>query len=340
MYIAAVIAAVLLALGVISLAFAGSGTPLTRCTKIIISQTKDSCLLSLASSTLNASVCNYMSKADVGSCVSAVALASSNVTECDRIKSMNSTYASCIEAVSAKQNDASYCASLPGSYVSSCAYGVASANNFSDISACGLISNETLLSECNYKSYYVSALDTHSPTYCASLPATQNSTLLAGMVALSTPKFGSENLSELQLIANTTPQGYCYYNLALLSKNEQLCNNLTGSLLYSCKDNFGVGTYTNATAPGNLTLQNVSSVCSSEPSSVQQICEYGALTYIAITNGNTSICGMISDTTYRYSCYAAIAQKYHNIEDCRYISNSTIQSLCENATTSSYNSTP
>ena len=135
---------------------------------------------------------------------------------------------------------------------------------------------------------------------------------------------------------DTSPQNYCNYNLALLKYNQSLCNSVTGTLNTVCRSVFSTGTQINITANANsVTLQNVSTICSGQQSSIQLICVYALYTYVATQQDNVSICGMIPNGQYKYACYAALATKYKNSLFCNYISNLTVRSACEASLTNS-----
>ncbi len=225
-----------------------SKTPLGRCNGIVVSQQRESCLISLANLTRNASVCGYLPQSSQGTCVSNIALEEDNESVCRSVIGQNASYAQCVAAIGSKDMNAAYCSSLGEPYVSSCAYAVANAQGFTDLKTCQLIGNSSMYRDCSYKSYYSSAIYQRKASYCGYLPQVYNSSLIYYMLQSSTKFFGISNVTSVLPYLNTTPQSYCYYNLALLKYNESLCGSTTGSLNTLCTSAFSEKTQSNSTA--------------------------------------------------------------------------------------------
>ncbi len=336
MIILAVITVVLVIAGSVALIATSAGTPLSRCTRIVVSQQKSACLLELANSTMNVSVCNYLSGTLASQCVSGIALASSNTTACSNLSSNESSYSQCIIAIGTSDGNASYCSALSEPYISTCAYSVAEHNSFNDTVTCTMIGNASLMNDCMLKSYYNEAVSLKNATYCSYLPNSANATLVSYMSQSSTSLFGISNATAtLPYLNSTTPQQFCYYNVALIAHNLSTCSMVSGQLNMLCTARLTSATsyntsLTNATA-NSITLDNVSQLCSSVPSSVQSLCIYSLYSYIAVQSRNASVCNLISSPLYQGACYAGLAQRYNDSSYCDYIQNVSIRSACATA---------
>ena len=329
----AAITVVLVVVGSVVLVTTSAGTPLSRCTRIIVSQQRSACLFALANSTMNVSVCGYLNGAEASQCISGVALLRGNVSTCNGLSSNESSYSQCVISVGTSKGVASYCSTLSEPYLSTCAYGVAQRNNFSDASVCATIGNATLRNDCAMKSYYSEAVSSKNPVYCSYLQASANATLVSYMSQSSASLFGISNATAvLPYLNSTTPQQLCYYNVALLARNLSACNMVGGQLNMLCKARLTTTSsyntsLANATA-NSITLENVSLLCSSAPSSVQSLCVYSLYSYIAAQQKNASVCGLIQSPLYQGSCYAGLAQRYNDSSYCDYIQNASIKSTC------------
>lgn len=325
----AVITVVLIIAAGVALVATSAGTQLGRCTRIVVSQQRYSCLLELANSTANASVCGYLSGAQAEQCISGVALVSGNASTCSSVVSNATSYAQCITSVGTAKHDASYCSVLDEPYLSACAYGIAESGNFSDRGACGLIGNLSLRNDCMSKSYYNEAVLSKDAAYCTYLPSVLNTSLVLYMSQSSAQLFGISNATAtLPYLNATTPQEYCYYNLALLGRNESLCGAVTGQLNTLCRAPFTNTTSYNTSAANVITLQNVSTLCSGAPEGTQSLCESALYVYIAVENRNVSICGTLSSLPYQDACYTGLASKYNDSSYCSYIQNGSAAATC------------
>ncbi len=328
MIVAGVITIILVIAAVLVLVTSGSGTPLGRCTGIVFSQQRSSCLFGLANSTRNVSVCGYLPSGQSAQCVSNIAVAMKNESMCS-IESRNASfYSACIIAVSKVNPNIAYCTSLAEPYRSECAYGVATQQNFMQSYSCSLIGNQTLSADCKYRNDYQSAIIYKNGSYCSPLPGIQNASLLVYMFDQTPIAIGMTNTTALLPFINVTPEQFCRYSVAVLTYNSSACSALNGTISLLCKQAFSSSTYN---ASENITLQNISTVCGRLPSYVQQVCSYGMLSYIAVKNRNVSICGQVSAMQYQNACYSALAAKYADDQYCTYISNSSVMASCESA---------
>ncbi|HUC39083.1 MAG TPA: hypothetical protein VL944_03050 [Candidatus Acidoferrum sp.] len=325
MTLLAIAAGVLVVIALFTLVATSGGTPLTRCTRIIIQSQRSSCLFELANTTGNATVCLHISGSGEGGCIANVALQQNNVSLCSL--SGNATFAACVSALGEKERNPSYCSSLQDPYESICTYAALQAGNFSNVGECSLILNGSVRDNCTYRSYYNLAVSSRSGAYCSYLPTTFNSSLINFILSSSTQLFGIANASLTISSLNTSPQSYCYYNLAHLTSNISLCSMTTGQLKMICSGQLSTpSTQQNVTF--NISVGQVGTLCANVPVGVQNECDYGIYSYIAVANRNASVCGLIPTGALQYSCYAAIAGRYKNVTYCSYIGNATDRILC------------
>ncbi len=328
MVIGGVLTTILVLAAGLILITSGGGTPLTRCTGIVFSQQRSSCLFGLANSTSNASVCGYLPSGRSAQCVSNIAAATKNDSTCGIERQNASSYSECVIAVSRASSNVSYCASLGEPYRSECAYGIATQQNFMESAACSLIGNSTLFTDCTYRNDYQSAIKYKSGSYCSPLPTTQNESLLAYMFTEAPASTGIANATGLLPFINVTPMQLCRYSVAVLTYNSSICGELNGTASLLCNRAFSGSIYNTAE---NITLQNISAVCGKLPSYLQQVCSYGLLSYIAVRSRNVSVCGQIGAAQYQNACYAGLAAKYFDNQYCTYISNSSVMASCDSA---------
>jgi hypothetical protein len=324
----AVITAALVIVAGLTLVATSGGTPLSRCNGILISQQKAECLLALANSTKNASVCSYLTSSLAGRCITNIALLSGNASICDGIPSNSQTYAGCLTGIGTAKHNVSYCGGLGEPYLSTCAYSVASGENFSSILTCSMIGNASLSADCSAKSHYNDAVLLRNATYCSYLPTAYNYSLVSYISQSSARIFGLTNVTSTLAYLNTSPSSYCYYNLARLDYNRSLCGLVTGQLGTLCGYQLSTSASYNISAVNSITLQNVTALCSQAPQVAQAVCSYALYIYIAAAQRNASVCGMIRVAQYQNACYAGIANKYQNSSYCSYIQNSTERIAC------------
>lgn len=326
MLIGAVITVALVIVAAFVLVTNGSGTPLSRCTSIVLQQQRSSCLLSLANSTTNASVCSYLPKGQETQCVSNVAIITRNTSACGSNNANESAYSQCAAAVGEAALDISYCAQAGEPFRSQCSYYIAAMQNFQQASYCSTIGNATLSTACMERSDYKSALKLGSLAYCTALPDTLNSSLLSYMLSQGTAETGISNITAYAAFINVTPRQFCSYSVAVLTRNSSVCPTLGGTPELLCNSAFYAESY-NST--NNITQQNISTICGKLPSYVQQVCSFGLLSYIAVRDRNVTVCGQIGAGTYQNACYSSLAAKYHDNQYCSYINNYTIMAACE-----------
>ncbi|MEM3227803.1 MAG: hypothetical protein QXR58_00680 [Candidatus Micrarchaeaceae archaeon] len=342
-YIGTVVLLVIVAASIIALESVHR-SPLQSCTSILLQQNKLQCLQSLAVSTRNASVCNYAAGPYRYACIAEVAEEEGNLGACEAINKSSLYYNACVYNISYSSNSLNGCELLSSQgYESECIYALAQKQNFSNAAYCDLIPNSTTKNMCIDMSYYSGAVSSGVASYCRYLPAQVNDTILYSMF---TQRYATQpsifsNASSIVLplfysVMNVTPQGLCYYSVAIAHKNESLCSSAGGELASMCTYNF-YEPKTNLTL--NTTALNVSAICANSPPSSAQYCELGLETSMAIKEDNVSRCLAISGDQFQYSCIDALAESYKSASYCSYITNSTAQQACDLLIASGANST-
>ncbi len=326
------VALLAIALTIVAVTAARSETSISSCKAIILTAQRNSCFAALANSTGNYSICSLV-QPQQGSyrCISAFAQSRENVSLCSLIGAGNGEYSSCVTAIASSEGRMGYCLMLAGENESACAYGIASAGMFRNISECNEISNLSKSSACSGIYYNNLAISTRNASYCSMLQNFGGASTLSAILAQNTT--GSSLSSELlpYLYFNATPSNFCYYELANLLGTPNLCAYTGTALSQLCyAENLSGSAAGGSGGNYNLTGINVSGVCSSVPAYAQELCTYSFLTEKAVANGNASSCYAINDTGYQYSCILSIATKYSNPSYCDYIiGNSTAQLACK-----------
>lgn len=304
----------------------------SNCSGIVFQQQRDSCYYQAAFAARNSSECAHITGSSTRyACFAAIAENLRSVAVCNGINATSYDYANCVMNVTLMTGNYSGCSALSGQSASTCIYEIASKQQFSNIGACHMISNHTLMESCLGAHYYDAAVSHGSASYCGLVPNNYSSSVMGAILSQG----GNVSSPEEYLIyssINATPANYCYYRIAMLTYNRSVCSSTTGLLAALCNETFE---QLNATATYNLTT-----VCSSAPSYLQSLCEFGAASQLAVSNENVSYCSSISSAAYRYACISTLAAKTGNAAYCSGIPNATISSACvgsaENATNSTH----
>ena len=302
--------------------------PLAACEGIVLLQNRYTCLNNLAISTSNASVCSKLPYPYNDSCVVNVASNTRSIDTCNATRG-SAFYSSCVSNISASTSDASYCGLITNSSSSSyCAYRVAQESSFDNVSYCRLMNDAYYASQCYALYYYNRATSSSNATYCTYIQNTTNATVLYALSSNGRAfNYSSFNISEsLYLgIINATPRSYCYYKVAVLSKNPALCSLAGGTIGELCT--YSLYTHQNTTT--NYTNLNASYLCANVPASFKDYCILGVQTAKAANTNNVSVCLAIGVAQEEYSCISTLASRYNESSYCSYISNSTARSACE-----------
>ena len=313
------VAIILFVIALFALFLAKPANTLSSCSSRALPNLKYSCYEYFANQTKNATICNNIPVPTRYSCISNVALLSSNPNLCT-YTGMPSSYRNyCLDTLGVSTRNSSVCAEMNGTNESACAYGVAQALNFSSADACSYINNNTLMSTCYSKYYYEKAASTGESAYCNYLPSTPNETIMVDILSTAS-NFSRISDAYTYTYYNITPKGACYSNVAALTKNQSLCSDLSGITSQLCMESF--------ITPKPLNESNLLSSCSSVPSDLYSVCVEGVLLDEAVKTDNVSICLSMNQSSFKNSCISEIAAKTSNSTYCSYINNATLQGIC------------
>ncbi len=331
-----VVAAMLVVIGVVvNIHAAGGSSTVRKCSSIILQQDRNACLTSLASSSNNASVCGMVSQSGKDYCYSEVAQADRNPRACTYLSSNNMTYECILEVANATRGYGA-CRYLNGSMESSCIETLAAITGNS--TACGTISNGENSTVCYSGVYLSEAKRSGHAYYCtmvsntSTVPEVSNIVYLgeigaanASYSGVGTPGQGpSVYLSEYNI--SYSAKDYCYAEIASDTGNATDCAMVSNSIVRGiCNQTSGT-----QTAQSNIQINSstISSACGTYSGENFTTCQGILQIGEAISSKNASNCGSISETIYKYECYAALAKAYNDSSFCGYISNSTASQAC------------
>jgi len=260
-----------------------------------------------------------------GQCAYAIATKTGDIRACAAVGNATPQYYSCVNQIAYLSNDTADCSLLPQINQTSCAFDIAKNTGFSNLSYCIAVPNSSVRSLCDYIYYYQAAITSLRTPYCSMLPNQTNGTLIGQMV---TKDYSKGNLSESSVSLNylyynkynITPSGYCYYDLALLTRNQSTCALSSPSLINYCHESFNLNQ--------SVQVQNVTSLCSGFPSYALGLCYYSVYTSEALTYRNLSSCEAIDNKTYSQECIVQLAAKYNDTSYCSSIQNKTVKNIC------------
>ncbi|MGC8648729.1 MAG: hypothetical protein ACP5UN_00710 [Candidatus Micrarchaeia archaeon] len=300
------------------------------------------CLDNLAAQTENASICNesVIPEYAKSKCIYNVALKTNNINECNEI-SKNSNYSiNCYLNLTNKTKNVGICSALSMPYSGDCIYNLLNASNFSDITLCNKIQNQTYLAMCKDMYYFENAVNSKSDVLCSNM---SNKTSYITMMSLLEMKnkniiskqssLNSTSYSDSIEFLNFTPRDYCYYDIANESNNPQICNNINVALYKNlCSSAFEKA----PEAPNiNFTAPNATAACANNKNSTM-IAECNTLYLLnsAADTGNISTCNEINKTKYpglADMCVYNVALKNMNESTCNLIENKTLENNCNNS---------
>ena len=310
---------IILLIAMASLLLTRPTNTLSSCGSRAIPGLKYSCYEYFANQTRNASICHNLPVPLMYSCISNVAFLSSNSSMCIYSGLPYNYRNSCLDQVGISSHNPSVCAEMNSTNESVCAYGIAQSQNFSTITTCGYINNDSLSNECYSRYYYQQAAATKNYTYCNYLPNVPNTTIMTDILT-STSNTSRISDSYTYTYYNITPQGMCYSNVAYLASNKTICSLLSGLNSQLCMEPFITA------KPSNESTLLAS--CSEVPADLKEVCTEGVLVDEAVQNANVSICLSLNQTNFKDSCISEVAAKVGNSTYCSYISNATAQEGC------------
>lgn len=333
---------------VASLATGHRQSGLKGCLGITLSGYRDSCLISLANSTKNASVCSYVSPATAGYCYEEVGKSSLSPKICT-LASSELIKNGCIAYIANVTGSAYACSYLNASENSGCVEALATSR--SNASICYSMANSTEATICASGVSFGLAENLGDQSYCALVTNVTNANVTESVISLSSyVSYGrSENLSlafsnpaDYLAASNLSPsaRNVCYYSVASRDSNSSICggiSNLTlkdecvSSIAPQAASSNSIANYTN-----NGVLENLTKNATGLYAGCAKI--YGqanatacaALVYTdeAVTTENATLCTYINSTIAEYQCYSSLAQAYGNANYCGYIKNFTYNEAC------------
>ncbi|MDE1868825.1 MAG: hypothetical protein KGH60_02560 [Candidatus Micrarchaeota archaeon] len=302
------------------------------CSGIILQQQRDSCYNQFAIATKNITACGAIAGAALrSSCSSTVAESLSTPGLCGKAGQAGYSYSNCVINITLSTGHAAYCSLLNGTLASTCAYDLAVQQKFANLTTCYGIANSTLMDSCMGTYYYNSAILHGSASYCGRIPGSSNSSILGSILSQGSNYSNPEQYVIYSSI-NVSPRNYCYYRIATATLNRSVCSSTSGLLSTLCNDTF-------ITLNSTAQSYNVTTACGSLPGYLQDICNYGVASQLALANKNVSYCASLQGTTYRYSCITTLASSLRNATYCSYIPNTTVSQACVNSAINATNST-
>ena len=312
-FIGLVLILIILAISYILILNASSESPIKTCESLLIGN-RDSCLLGLAESTNNASICNLISNQTKPYCYMYFANKTGNITYCKYLTyNMKNT---CIYTLALEKDNITYCSFLnnPTQCITNMSL------EYKNITLCNYATNQSLCKNV-FRLYY--ALNNKNVTYCYMLNGTvgayKNYTKNLFLLSPIAGVFASSNSS---IPLNST----CIYIMSQITNNTFLCRNLGRPFNLTCN-------YLAINATTNFTIKNLTL----NSSAILEACNKGNIPISACSSiinlYKISIANTTSDCfnlTGNYSslCLASLAYKYKNSSICYEINNTKYKNLC------------
>ncbi len=322
---------------------------LKGCLGIALGGYRDSCLLSLANSTKNASVCGYISKAYSDYCYSNVGEASLSAKTCAMASSEAVRY-SCLSYIANATSSPSACSYLNGSDNSGCVESLAAEKGNS--SACYAMANATEAGICASGVNFGLAENLGRPSYCMLVSNETDINVTERIISFSSyVRYGKSQNSTSSLInpaeyiaaSNFTQNARdaCYLSVASRESNKSICKGISNPALESSCISSASPSQTNYNVTANYTGNNsIIANITKNATGLYENCAkiFGqanatgcsALVYLgeAVLTKNATLCTYISNVSTEYQCYSSIAQAYKNVSFCGYIKNFTYNQAC------------
>ncbi len=340
-----------------------TASQLNKCNTILIKSYKNSCLMSLAISTKNISICNLTNNKNA--CFKTIASLNNNSNYCNLINN-TSEENNCILNISIRTRNETLCTNLSDPYKSSCTYYFAQLNNFTNLSLlneCNSIANSSDRAVCTNLFYYNKMIKTRNDTYCQYLSNKTNLTIMSYILNISNANITSninksyiisknitnvQNLSKLntnitsllqpkivdqesELIEfisnNISPENLCYYNFALNFNNKSACR-FSGNLSFQCSSTFENLT-NNSIYNKTFNFTSAINKCNKLPiSNLSALCEIGISTQYAIKEKNASYCTKTGNQNIENICISNLATDLNDSSYCNYLQNKTLEFDC------------
>ncbi len=334
------------ALGILALALLlvpkGNATA-GSCSPILIAQDRYPCIMNLALSTENASVCSQLPPPYSAGCYVLIAENESNPSLCRAAAEANTTSGSeCYGYFVNSTLNYTLCNYVGAQNINACFAGVAAKTGNPGI--CGYVNKESAAAACATEVKIISYAGSGNFAGCESLRGYVNQSVFDYVAGYSDAGQGYANnlyVALSYLFMNSSARFYgndtCMAISAAYSSNSGYCGHIANPELGSiCNAYIQPSAQQNQTAirPANYSSQNATSLLRSYLSSCENLtspnktaCMSIILATVAVDTRNASICSGLS-MNLSSECYSAIASTYNNATYCGYISNKSVQYSC------------
>ncbi|MGI0141481.1 MAG: hypothetical protein ACREBF_02405 [Candidatus Micrarchaeales archaeon] len=301
------------------------GTKLQQCDSILISQNKNVCLYTLATSTDNQSICQDVQGGQQSTCYTSVAVGTLSPSTCAKAGS-SANVSECTIQVAQATNNSALCSNINPQYSDGCYLIMAVKLNSQAL--CASVINQTSRESCSSAVDIDLASSTRIASYCANTSTTTNKTILTSVMNMAAAAFAGNQTQLISIkglvltpISNYSVRDVCYSVLASKTSNSTYCSDASPAGQTLC--NYSVN---GAAAAQPENYSQLLNSCN-ELSQYKTTCTRAVLLAEAINTKNVSICasfqGMVS-----WECYTSLATKYTNSTYCGYITNSTANNAC------------
>lgn len=316
----------------------------TNCSSILIGQSQDNCILALAISTQNATLCSSLPSQNAQECYVEIAQSTGRYQLCGNVSSYNREGADqCYMYFANKTDNANICGYVTSPDNYQCLFKIAI--NTRNASYCHGIHNSTQLLICNDSIALSRNLAGANAGYCAALNGTYNGTDVLGLIGNVKVKSGSSlgNTAADSMYFSAYPNftysksDICYYFFSTLG-GRSYCQDINGTIVkYLCRSSFGQGfnftssinVTNNSTGINSSTSSNYTSLLAqcSLAGNFSSMCTTSALLSKALQTRNASICSQLPALV-STECFDSLASKYQNETYCSYIGNSSQKYSC------------
>lgn len=319
-----------LIIGAIIFASLPKGTRLQQCEGIALSSNKDSCLMVVAISTKNSSICGMMHSGIALGCYINLAESTQNESLCAKAYLINQTSGGeCSLNVANATSDYSICNTLSEPYRDTCL--LKAATKSSDPQLCAMISNGNSMAVCSSSIAIGRAYYTSNASDCAIVSNSLDKRLIQNVITNTSGVFShavgnvSTLISEFAVLPNqnVSSRDLCYTILASKLGNSSYCSNTGPQAEKLC--GVAANQTTKNYSSNNMNFTALLNNC--QLTQYQSYCTTYVLLDEAVLTKNVSICAGFPTYT-SWQCYESIAKNYNNATYCSYITNSTANSAC------------
>lgn len=322
---------VIMIVGAIAFTLFPKGTSLQQCEGAVLSTNRDNCLLNIATSTKNSSICGFISGSLKIDCYTNIAKATNNESLCTVAATIDpSSGGECSLAIVNSTGDYTICGGISEPYKDKCFF--KAATKASNLQLCGSISSSSIMAACNSTILLDQAYYTSNISYCARVSNSLSKSFIQDVVTNTSAVFAnlgrnfSNILSELAILPgqNLSSRDLCYISLAYKLKSNTYCS-------YASQEGESLCNMVANQTAGNLSAASTN--FTAMLNSCKQLTQYQSFctTYVlldkAVATRNVSICSGFPTFT-SWQCYDSLAKTYSNATYCSYITNSTQNNEC------------